>query len=833
MDDVEDVSVLDVDDSTRGGQGASLCGENGWTPGHTCGEWINTQHPLLEQGRVLVVNAVVAVSRIPSRLLKQFLAHVAPGGHRDEKKSIAHTLVGKLLCLSPSLVQKIVQEASRDAHRWTPCPRRSQTHMDELALTAPLDQGCASLPASSAGCAGLPAINADADARALHNLVRLAISTASEGRSWQAYVRDATRYRLAGGSVGSKYASRHFAVEAAAMASMVVQQLDSHDFNAVLPGLGIPSDFAVLADPVSMGDSIVSRHDILLIICLALASAQSGRVYNPMHSGRAMPVGSHGGAAMAGLLLRALAEHPASWSIYVLRARCACIGGDGGLVLGGPDHRHQSAAVAEHLWRLVHEDTEAGPTCTTWDPFHRVDIAVWRAVRHHERVMQIFDLAKEIDYLFGQSEGAIIFRSIATRLDEVPHMIRAPGGTRKVVYLTGIPCSLVENFKLVMTGLWARLAWKQAGHSSQSIHHILDVARRLSSVHFVVVMLILQDVLGGIIRPFAKTVQKHLEPASFVRAQQLALAKIETARRTIRRVRVVMRVASLCRQHAGPHDLARFLQAHAHGSMGSMFPTFFAHVGGLVSTPCTFRGCKLEAPDVHDRSQLMFLGAHCQCAAKERHWAASRHGRRSPLDETRAQIAHPRHPGRFVRIPVWAAEQRDVRRVDGEDCVEVNPRCVVRPVGLRAPPGQMSTGMFRNRITEAPAHEVCHHINAFTQTGAACPCRWTSRCQVSRRVFLADCECNAGLAEAGAFLETLATELLQVLSSVGVNQTMSTILTSAAKCWDWSRLALERPTADDVRAFRCVAALLRHQSTLHSPPLIPHLNPVGHHPAPP
>ena len=63
-----------------------------------------------------------------------------------------------------------------------------------------------------------------------------------------------------------------------------------------------------------------------------------------------------------------------------------------------------------------------------------------------------------------------------------------------MVYLSGVPGSLVHNYRVIIAGLWARASWKQAGHSTQSIDHLLDVARRLSSVSFIALMLIVQDV---------------------------------------------------------------------------------------------------------------------------------------------------------------------------------------------------------------------------------------------------------------------------------------------------------------------------------------------------
>ena len=105
-----------------------------------------------------------------------------------------------------------------------------------------------------------------------------------EGRSWFSFVRDVARHRLADAKVGSQYATPDFAMQVTAVGAMVMAQMDAHDFADDLPGLGIPSDFAVLADPVSIGASMKSRHGDLLVMCLAIVSARAGGVYFPMHS---------------------------------------------------------------------------------------------------------------------------------------------------------------------------------------------------------------------------------------------------------------------------------------------------------------------------------------------------------------------------------------------------------------------------------------------------------------------------------------------------------------------------------------------------------------------
>ena len=64
------------------------------------------------------------------------------------------------------------------------------------------------------------------------------------------------RHRLADAKVGSQYAARDFATQVTPVGAMVMAQMDARDFADDLPGLGIPSDFAALADPVSIGASM-------------------------------------------------------------------------------------------------------------------------------------------------------------------------------------------------------------------------------------------------------------------------------------------------------------------------------------------------------------------------------------------------------------------------------------------------------------------------------------------------------------------------------------------------------------------------------------------------
>jgi len=212
-------------------------------------------------------------------------------------------------------------------------------------------------------------------------------------------------------SIPQAYTSRGFAAEVTAIAAMTMKEQDAADFAEILPGLGIPSDFGVLADGVALGDSVIPRHGELLVMCLSMVSARTGRVYQPLHSADPVALGGHTGPAMVDAMLRAMERHPAHWGIATLRQRLSCVGGDGVLVVGGPDARHNSPGSADMLWRRVHPTATGGdaaasaagssandpiasagsstdvsvPICPTWEPFHRVDIAVWRAVRRSQR----------------------------------------------------------------------------------------------------------------------------------------------------------------------------------------------------------------------------------------------------------------------------------------------------------------------------------------------------------------------------------------------------------------------------------------------------------------
>ena len=817
------------DDDAPGHATSRLMGDRSWIPGENCGEWVNRQNALEAQGRLLAVNACVVAARVPRKMLHDVLRVLnVPQARASGENSIVTRFVSAILRLSTSLVKRVLSESRGREGMWSPARPRpglpARSSAVEMAQEGDVANG------ARAGFSAQP--REALAASGLRNLVRLALVNAAEGRSWQGYVRDVIRYRLAGADVGDKYATADFAQQASSIGALVLAQLDARDFNENLPGLGIPSDFVVLADPVSIGESMHSRHGELLVMCLAIVSGRTGNVYHPLHSAKPMPIGAHAGPEMAEAMHESLRSHPAAWGEQALRSRLSGLGGDGALTRGGPGARHSSSGAAEILWGRVHcagfpdratspqnapAGVSAGPaspqnapaelpagaaspqnalTCTTWDPFHRVDVAAWRAVRKHAPVVAIFDLARELEYLFGQSDGALIFRALAREMGEKLVEMKAPGGTRKVVYLAGVPGSLVHNYKVVLAGLWARVRWKQAGHSNQSVAHLLDVARRLSSVSTIMVILLAQDIFARIVRPFARLVQKHLEPATFHKAQEQVVQQISFARTCVARLRTLFRVMSLCRQHLAPADIVHFLMAFSaspktarqspglgippHGSgippgglvfpplpwanVATVFPTLFEHLGDLMGGERLFQGTKLSVPHEIDPSQTMALGPHCQCASRERVMAKDWERQAAPARQSddgpdwqsrRVSVNAPRLRGSCL-VPFWVAEP--ARSAAGfsaagkADLLAVEPRISFRAVGARLPPGGVSASMFRRSLP---------------------------RCRVSYVDFLIDKEMSDGLVFADRFLSTLRAELEQILTTVGVNESMSSLLSEA------------------------------------------------------
>jgi hypothetical protein len=244
-----------------------LCGapdeESEWTPGVDTGKWVGPNAPVGLQSQVLLANAVLAIRSLPKDLCRTVLARLAGKDALPRRRhaGLAFSLTAHLLRLSSWAVRSIFEGVKGNA--WKPLPPKEKFGRDRSKDVFQDAGGAEACPPP------------DKEDEAFQNLVRIALSNAVEGRSFLEFERDVLRYRLASAAVGVKYADAAFTREVTALSSSVLQQLDALDFNKALAGLGIPSDIAVLADPVSIGLQARARHDVLLIVCLCLARASN------------------------------------------------------------------------------------------------------------------------------------------------------------------------------------------------------------------------------------------------------------------------------------------------------------------------------------------------------------------------------------------------------------------------------------------------------------------------------------------------------------------------------------------------------------------------------
>jgi len=223
---------------------------------------ISSAADLSLESRALVRRAVAYLRSVPSPILRSLLS--ATGMRHTRKYGMAVQAAGHLLGVTARVVRDVWNQPVQP-----PSPAPAIAECDVLSPDQPADD--------------------------MDKFVRVVIAAAAEGRSWQAVERDVARLRLMGLPLGLQLGSRRWAAEVTAIAAMSLQEQNAADFNEPLPSLGIPSDFAVLADPVAIGDSVMARHGDLLVVCLALVSTRNGSIRMPMHSAYCLPIGGHTG----------------------------------------------------------------------------------------------------------------------------------------------------------------------------------------------------------------------------------------------------------------------------------------------------------------------------------------------------------------------------------------------------------------------------------------------------------------------------------------------------------------------------------------------------------
>ena len=528
-------------------------GRAAWQLGQNCGDYVAQigNRCLQPQSQVLVANVVANARAANKATMKQMLSEIRPGETGSQHQSLPFYMASRLLGLGARTVTRIWTQLQSNG--WRPEElhggQSKRAHPSSEVEPEPDDQ---------------PPEDNDTAQVAMRHVVARAISCAVEGQSGLAYEREVCRLQLAGVNVGTALHGRRFFQEVIHASSLVLKQLEAFMWDTPLRSTGVASDFALVMDPVSLGTGFTARHDTVLMMNINIVHNGTGCLTTPMIGAPTLGVGEHAGEGLKALCLRTLAEHPGMFDVATLQKRLSLIGGDGGIVSGGPDHRHKSTAAAEKLWRCVHSDLlpeeETADTfldCVDWDQFHRDDLGYTRAIKSSAPAQELYTLAKDLDHLFNFGDGRIIFRSLGKEIDDVPKgYLRQVGGTRKAGSLALVADSIIQHLKRITVGLQMRYRWKQEGHGQYSLTRLSEISRRLLDPSFIGFTMLVADVTRGPVKQHILTIQAALEPWSSKSADLLLVQQLEDILRGYERVEQHIMVTLLLAQHCSLRERA-------------------------------------------------------------------------------------------------------------------------------------------------------------------------------------------------------------------------------------------------------------------------------------
>ena len=333
-----------------------------------------------------------------------------------------------------------------------------------------------------------------------------------------------------------------------------------HALESILPGIGIVSDITLMWDGVSIGATSFSRYETLCVTGGNFVDYETGALRPRLLAAPSLSL-KHGGRGQVDLLRRELKSMHLGTA--ALRSRLVVLGADGAGTRGGEDARHQSTGAAEILWEAVFPGGDPQEMGTRWDLFHRLDIAVRRAISAIPAATEVFDIARVMGTLFGIGDGRAIFRGCGAALDLALLRVPDQGGTRKCVALARCVANLLRNLPGYAAGMHARMAQTQRGESrgARRVGRLLDSGRRLTSMSLVVFALSINDVLVRDTTPVCKLSESGSAEAIEVwKAIQDTLSSLASTELHIDRLRRWLSVTVFVSQYVSMKEM-RFLWA--------------------------------------------------------------------------------------------------------------------------------------------------------------------------------------------------------------------------------------------------------------------------------
>ena len=623
-------------------------------------------------------------------------------------------------------------------------------------------------------------VSADARRLGLTVRVREALYVCARGGTAREYRDAIRRAALAGVAVGTKYNHHSFMDLVEHLSVVCCRDLLANQLCQLLPGLGIPSDLALVWDGVSIGGAMWSRQETFCVLGVGFCDT-AGRIHYRLVATPSENL-QKAGPAQVDLVVASLQDHPAGLSRAVLRQRLSIVGGDGAIVGGGVDAKHSSTKAAELFWENI-MGAAGGPPCTEWDLFHRVDAALSLVMRNHAAIAEVLDVGRSLGALFGTGDGRVLFRSTQKAIGSSQRVLPDQGGTRKIVAVAGSVDYIVTNLPALIASMHARLGLARSRKTAQSVGSLVDMGRRLSALNFVAFALAAADVLQRHIVPLALVAQQNdIGALSVWRRTASCQASLGEALATLSVIEDWWFVTALVGCMVSVADMARLWAALLISPLGRSFPRLVGATHHALWKQ-TYHGCTLHVDQAAAELDVrtLTLSPRCQCSSMRtrrshgpRRALITLHGRRGPV---------------AVRVPEWVAHSSlgagfgvaDVR--EGRGPRDVLPRYV--RWAETAPPRELQG---ERRFCTAPAPCRC-------QVPPSLPNRLRALRQASR-------SCSA-------FLQSLRAALEDFSGARGASDHMLALGRDAALALNWGDLTSKPPTREQHLAFLRLARALK------------------------
>ena len=638
---------MQLDSESDSHEGKTFKCANGWQPGRDCGRFDDFSEPLV---KVILSNLFLNASRLPSKTAKQVLQALLPKEEVLPTRNFPDWVVQVMAGVSRSRGRRVHDQVRKN--NWDPVETAPGDEADERAPAA-------ETPFQFASDCTTPL---ERSLWAMAVRVKEAVHIARKGRPDAEYVEAMRRLQSHGLVLGSKFIWPKFVETVEEQCVAALRSLAGKTMNQLVPSMGIPADFVLVFDGVSIGARMFSRNESMLVIGAVIMSEQGRGKWRSESQLLAAPSSAqhHTAQEQANLVLREVVAHPAGLSVRRLSERVGQVGSDGAASCGG-EQRKVSALAAEVVWQQIHPQTDpmtpAIAPATEWDLFHRIDLAGSHAIRSTPAAVEIFDVARVLASLFGVGEGRVVLRSVADLIGERRSRVPDQGGTRKIVALGNTIEHLLKNHRTFHAAMHARLGLVKAGRSGQTQNKLIGVGRRISSLGFVTFALGAGDILRVNITPLAMLSQKvEGSNRGDVVACRSSLEGLKSTAAALKRLQFwCFLVPCLCTHFSRP-ELQNLWRAVAYSVYSRWFPRLALCLRQLLFAR-EFGGCTLATcqPVLNQpRAQSNFLAPFCQCASMRQRpnrgaWDA--HWRRAVVTLRRKDGSHPRE----VKVPEWVA----------------------------------------------------------------------------------------------------------------------------------------------------------------------------------